>query len=154
MEVYPLSVPQINWETYIETFQNSFGTSPASGLDAAGFKLDSPASFVATLSFEKDTSPMDVLRNAARNMLLHHSFCSFIYVGERDVIISAPMQLLFVKYRRVKHNEYYAIISGSVAQWRDAIINGRDPGSHETAWFFIDVYNYMCQAGFKEIWSE
>ena len=154
MEVYPLSVPQINWETYIETFQNSFGTSPSSGLDAAGLKLESPASFIATLDLANQTSPMDVLRNAARNMLLYHSFCSFIYIGERDVLTSVSMQPLFWVYRRIRRGEYYAIISGSVVLWRDAVISGLGSSSPDIQWFFKDVHDYMCQAGFKEIWSK
>lgn len=153
MEVYPLSVPQINWEIYIETFQNSFGTSPSSGLDAVGLKLDSPASFIATLDLANQTSPMDVLRNAARNMLLHHSFCSFIYIGDREVITCVPMQVLHVKYKRIKRDEYYAIVSGSVANWREAVIAGIRYLEPDAEFFFKQVYNYMCQAGFKEIWS-
>lgn len=161
MEVYPLSVPQINWETYISTFQNSFGRSPSNGLDTAGLKLESPASFIATLNFENITSPMDVLRNAARDMLLFHSFCSFIYIGDRDVLTSIPMQLLHVKYRRIKRDEYYAIISANMSHWRDATISATNPRSQDlnmqdldTQEFFTIVYNYLCQAGYKEIWTK
>lgn len=153
MEVYPLSVPQINWETYIETFQNSFGTSPSSGLDATGLKLESPASFVATLDFENHAQPYDVLRSAARNMLLFHSFASFIYIGERDVITSLSVQPLYVRYRRVRRDEYYAIISGNINQWRHTVISGSGSLEIEEQEFATLIYNYLCQAGFQEIWS-
>lgn len=156
MEVYPLSVPQIDWKIYIDTYQNSFGTSPSKGLDTAGLKLESPASFVATLNFEKITSPMDVLRNAARDMLLFHSFCSFIYIGDRDVLTSIPMELLHVKYRRIKRGECYAIISANISHWRDSVFSATNPRSQDldTQEFFTFVYNYLCQAGFKEIWTK
>lgn len=154
MEVYPLSVPQINWEIYNETFQDSFGTSPSSGLDAAGLKLEIPASFIATLDFERLTSPMDVLRDAARNMLLYHSFCSFIYIGEQEAITSLSIQPLCVRYRRIKKNKYYAIISGNINQWRHTVISGSGSPESDEKEFATLIYNYLCQAGFKEIWSK
>jgi len=150
MEVYPLSIPQIDWKIYIDTYKEAFGLSPASAIDRAGLKLESPASFIATLDFEDNTSVNDVLRKAAKTMLLEHSFCSFIFIGDLFSIQSIPLQHVNVVHRDIDRVTSFAIMTGNIFQWRQALWSAEFYEDNLTEEFFILIRSFLNQAGFRE----
>lgn len=153
MDVYPLSLPKVDWNIYIETFKDAFGRSPASALDYAGMDTNLPASFVSSLDFENETSPSEALRQAAKTMILHHSFCSFIYVGDRDVLSAYQLQEISIRQKSIRKDDVYAILTGTIAQWRDAIAAMMRIERQEDLTDLLNIiYDYLCQAGYKEIW--
>ena len=150
MEVFPLSIPTIDWDNYIDTYQAAFGVSPAAQTDSAGMKNDLPATFVATLDFENIISPNDALRKAAKTMILEHSFCSFIYVGDEELLNSQPLRLVSIARRQIKKDQYYAIITGNIFQWRQMLFSGEYYPSDEINEFTHEIKTFLTQAGFKE----
>lgn len=150
MEVYPLSIPTIDWDNYIDTYQAAFGVSPAAQTDSAGMKNDSPATFVASLDFENTVSPNDALRRAAKTMILEHSFCSFIYIGEDDLLNSQPLRLVSIAKRQIKKDQYYAIITGNIFQWRQVLFSVEFHSTPEIDEFGNEIKTFLTQAGFKE----
>lgn len=154
MEVFPLSIPKVDWNIYISTYKDAFGISPASLIDHAGMNKDVPASFVSTLEFENTASPNEALRNAAATMILHHSFCSFIYVGDQDVLAAYQLQEISIRTKQIKRNDVYAILTATVAQWCDAIgTMARIERQDDITDLLNKIYDYLCQAGFKEVWN-
>lgn len=152
MEVYPLSIPKVDWNIYISTYKETFGKSPAALIDNAGLSLDSPASFVSTLDFGNNTSPNDVLRNAAKTMILEHSFCSFIYLGDKDVLTSVPLSSLSIAQRETKRNNCYAVLTGNIFVWRQCLFSSYYYQTHDSELkeFISHIRNFLYQAGFKE----
>ena len=150
MEVYPLSVPQIDWKIYIETYSEAFGQSPASAIDRAGLKLESPASFIATLDFDDHTSVNDVLRIAARTMLLQHSFCSFIFIGDLIELHPVPLSLLSIVHRDIDRMRSFAIMTGNIFQWRQFLWSAEHYENDATIEFSVLIRSFLYQAGFQE----
>lgn len=150
MEVYPLSIPEINWELYINIYKEAFGCSPASAIDRAGLKLNSPASFISTLDFNNTTSVNDVLRKAAKTMLLEHSFCSFIFVGDLLSMNPVPLKLVSVVHRNIDRMTSFAIMTGNIFQWRQLLWSALYYDSDAMIEFTVLIRSYLNQAGFQE----
>lgn len=151
MEVFPISIPKIDWNTYILMYKECFGHSPVAGLDSAGMDLDVPASFIATLDFENPTSPMDVLRKAAKTMLLEHSFCSFVYIGDPTVLQQPPtLRALNVVQKEFKRNTVFAILTGNIFQWNQALWAAPFYEDKDYTEFVTIIKSFLYQAGFKE----
>lgn len=150
MEVYPLSIPQIDWKIYTETYKQAFGKNPASAVDRAGLKLESPASFVSTLDFDDNTSVNDVLRKAAKTLLLEHSFCSFIFIGDLIALHPVPLRLVSVVHRDIDRMTSFAIMTGNIFQWRQAMWSASHYDDSETNVFFTYIKSFLNQAGFRE----
>ena len=154
MEVYPLSIPQIDWKLYIETYKQTFGQSPASAIDRDGLKLDTPASFIATLDFDDHTSVNDVLRKAAKTMLLEHSFCSFIFIGDLLSLHPVPLHHVSVVKRDIDRITSFAIMTGNIFQWRQLLWSASYYDTDTTIEFTVLIRSFLYQAGFREALNE
>lgn len=151
-QVSPLAMMQVDWTTYIKMCQDVLGYSPTRGLDECAIDPKSPAAYLATLDLENQ--PLEHLRNPEDSQGFHHVFFSFI------VELISPEDIMAIKGGRLRvlnkrgSSTYLAILSGSILDWYYQTIFGcTKKSSIGVRQVMNKCYEYLCLAGFKEVWS-
>jgi len=150
LKIYPLQIGTVDWEVYVRVCKEFLGESPTRGIDSAGVKLDTPIAFLKTLDL--NNQPINAI---SQEHLYKHIFFSFILITDLVTIAQiserTSLSIAFVE----KRHEALVIISGTLADWKYAIVNCSnkyaDIKVREVA---NGLFVRFEAAGFKEIWAE
>lgn len=150
-KVFPLSITQVNWKTFIDVYKDKVGESPVRSLDNSNIDPKSVAGYLAALGFG---NPLEQLRSGVyRNQSFQHFHVSFIVICDDEEVISMlnnfRSKILTVKTKL--RFQYLCIVTGSMDDWLQDIVTG----SHNDLVRPIvnDIYDHFNQGGFREILS-
>lgn len=157
--IFPLTITQVDWTTYIKVCQEILGLSPARNLDEAHMDLKDPSSFLASLVMS--SNPKDNLRQVDKTF--DHMSMSFITSGN-VLTISSLMSTLDLKCHilgstTINNIEqtliYLIILTGTMKQWFDSILLGCSSStSYDIRLRMNHCYIYFMRSGFKEVWAK
>lgn len=156
--VIPLLASSVNWATFIKNVAELVGRSPVSGIDNSRIKLGDYARFVATLGEFQSGKEQDALAILRENdYLLKHLSFGFLISGSVSLIFRI-MELtdLNVLTTKGSNKTRVAVVSGTVLEWKNAIINCLDQkliSNYELRWVFNQCLDYLCQAGLRNIFD-
>jgi len=158
VKIYPLAMTQVHWPTFIKVCQEELGYSPTRGLDEVGIKPDAPCAFLAAIGMDND--PINQLRFGHHTgTAWKHVSASFIATVSQKVLYQLDnyTDLQISGNKIAESNDYLIIATGSIREWRDAVIRccRIDSKLHKEIREMMNyVLVYFQESGFREVWHD
>lgn len=155
MMIMPLAITQVHWPTFIQTCQEQLGYSPTRNLDDIGIDLKNPASFLGCLDFANDMKGQ--LQGKRGYESWSHFHVSFIFVCKISTILFLKNYTkLSMTSKRCSDEEsrYLVIASGSIFDWRLAVIHGCSEIDTELRKMMNYCLIYLQESGFRDVWTD
>jgi len=160
MSVRPILVSNFAWTEFLKDVTNLCGRSPTQGIDSYHYKLSNYARLIATLGefrVSEKCDPKKILYSAGD--LLSHLHFGFLIDGSANLIyqIMEFTDLKIVSTRLKEKRGRIAIVSGTLKQWREAIINILNGDklvkrNQDLCWVFSQCLDFFFQLGLQDIW--
>ncbi|MGD0897607.1 MAG: hypothetical protein ABR915_07205 [Thermoguttaceae bacterium] len=118
-----IQVPSIDFRTFIGLSHKVLGRSPAAPSDGCRRELSEAERFLSCLAAMRDErAPVGL----SSHLLRHVSFSAFIGADERDMleILQLCSGMPFVVAETIVRGVQAAVVTGTLAQWRDAVASG------------------------------
>jgi len=118
--------PDIDFHSFLKLSHKMFGYSLASTVDASPRKLSHSERFLSCLAALNDQQAPVCL---SPHLLTHVSFSILIVANDRDMMdtLQYCSGMPFVIGDTVVRDIQAAVVTGTMAQWRDAVISGCQP---------------------------
>jgi len=118
--------PAIDFTTFLGLSHKMLGYSPASAADRNRRKLHDAERFLSCLAALQDP---DASVGLSPHLLTHVSFSVLLATSERDLldVLGYCAGMPFVAADTVARGIQATVITGTLAQWRDAVISGCQP---------------------------
>jgi hypothetical protein len=152
-----ITQPAIDFTTLLTVSHKALGYSIAAASDASGKKQHAAAKFISCLSALRDKNAVVGL---TPNLLNHVSFSALILADELDTIdiLECAAGMPFVSTETVAANVQLSIVTGTLAQWRDAVVSGtRRGGTVQVLYCYImglfEAHNLNPWADFNKRWT-
>lgn len=155
--VIPVILSNVNWTKYLDTAQELLGHNPARGVDASTSKLSVFAKFTASLAefkLKTELNAKQTLRTPGP--WLDHTFYGFlIYTSSTTILGIAESTDLAILSAQGGKGERAAIVSGTLKQWREAVIVCCNATATERVRrLFNQIKGMFDQVGLADIWFE
>jgi len=158
--VKPITLSNFAWTEFLKDAADLCGHSPIHGIDSYSYKLSNYARLISVLgefrSGEK-CDPKQTLYSAGD--LLSHLHFGFLIDGSANLIyqIMELTDLKIISTRSKEKNGRVAVVSGTLKQWRDAIINilNADKSvkrNQDLRWAFSQCLDFFFRLGLQDIW--
>ena len=124
-EVLLVAAPSVDLGRFLPACREALGYSPARAADASHRRLSEAETFLSCLAALRDKEA--AVGNAPSPSLLPHiSFSIFLVVDERDMrdTLSHCSGMPFISADTAATGVAAAVISGTLARWRDAVVSG------------------------------
>ena len=124
---YLIQAPSIDFRTFIGLSHKVLGRSPAAPSDACRRELSDAERFLSCLAAMRDErAPVGL----SPHLLKHVSFSAFIGADERDMleILQLCAGMPFVAVETIVRGVQAAVVTGTLSQWRDAVVSGCSKG--------------------------
>ena len=121
-----IQTPSIDFRTFIGLSHKVLGRSPAAQSDACRRELSDAERFLSCLAAMRDErAPVGL----SPHLLKHVSFSAFIGADERDMLEILQLAAMpFVVAETIVRGVQAAVVTGTLAQWRDAVVSGCSKG--------------------------
>jgi hypothetical protein len=122
-----IQTPAVNFATFLSLGHKAVGYSLSSAVDAKRNASDAER-FLSCLASLLDR---EAAAGLLTSLLPHVSYSAFIAADERDLldILQTAAGMPFVAADTVARGVQVAVVTGTLAQWRDAVIQGASPGT-------------------------
>lgn len=143
--------PAVDFATFLGVTHDALGYSPAGPSDASHRKMSDAEKFLSCLEALHDRTAAPGLRPA---LLTHVSFSVLIAADDRDVIdiVESAAGMPFVRTETKARGIDLVIVTGTLAQWRDAVISGSHKGGAVQA-CFCKICGLFENAGLN-VWTD
>lgn len=145
--------PAIDFATLLGASQQALGYSPGAKADQVRRDMSDSERFVSCLSaFHDPQAPA----GWTPNLFSHVSFSVLLLVDERDLldIIEASPGMAIVTADTLARSTMLAVMTGTLAQWRDAVISGaKQDAQFNVRSCFCDVKTLFEQQGLM-VWKD
>ena len=116
--------PSIDFGMFLSVSRDALGYSPAEASDGCPRTLSNAERWLSCLASLQDSEFAEV--GVVPNLLAHVSFSALIIADERDAlgIFQASGGMPFVVAQTVRRGIVVAVMTGTLAQWRDSVKTG------------------------------
>ena len=148
-----ITTPAVNFRTFTGACLQVLGYSPLRAADASPRELSEAEKFLSCLAAFGTRRPRPA---SPPNLLSHVSFSVFLVADDRDLldILERCSGMPFVTADTTVRGVTAAVVSGTLAQWRDAVAAGSvrnvEPSVRAG---FNKVYGLFCGAGLN-VWGD
>lgn len=155
--VVPIALSQVAFSDYLSVSKELLGRSVTCGVDSCPAKLSDIARYLASLAEFKLGRTSDVQSNLRRpGLWLRHFSLSFMVLSSTSTIsFLAEATSLDVLSASAEDEGRVAILSGTLANWRDAVIMCCSPDVPKR---LRELFNIMKRAfgqlGLDDLWFE
>ena len=148
-----IQTPSIDFTTFLGLSHKMFGSSPASAADASRRQLSDSERFLSCLAALKDDSAPVSL---PPHLLTHVSFSVLLAANERDMldVLEYCGAMPFVAADTVARGIQAAVVTGTLAQWRDAVISGCQSSVEPTVRALFDKILAVFEAARLHVWND
>lgn len=118
--------PNVDFSMFLATAHKMFGYSPSSASDATNKQLSEAERFLSCLAAMKDqNAPVSL----PPHLLAHVSFSVLVAANERDIldVLEYCSTMAFTTAETVARGVDAAVITGTLSQWRYAVVAGCSP---------------------------
>lgn len=154
LNVTPVVIPNIAWDTFLKDIFDSTGHSPTRSVDESGQKLSIFAKFLTALHElreNKTTNPIDVLRTA--NMLLNHLAFSFLVEGS-NIMIFRVLEMTALNGVSAKTEKgRVVLLSGTLGEWKLATVDLCNAKYADLRWLGKTLLEFFFKLGLKSIFA-
>lgn len=156
--VKPILVSTPAWTEFLKDAADLCGHSPTQGIDSYNYNLKDYARLIAVFGefrSGKMCDPKQTLQSAGD--LLSHLHFGFMVDGSANLIyqIMELTDLKIISARLKDRKGRAAIVSGTLKQWQEAIINILCSSTHrnqELRWVFSQCLDFFYRIGLYDIW--
>lgn len=122
--------PNVDFGAFLGISRDALGYSPAAASDASAKQQSDAERFLSCLAAMQDEKARAGL---LPSLLSHVSFSALIIADERDAlgIFQASGGMPFVVTETVRRGLLLAVMTGTLAQWRDAVKTGSHPSQEQ-----------------------
>jgi hypothetical protein len=159
IEVFPISMTQIDWGTYIRSVRDILNQSPTRQLDLENVDPKGPFGFIASIgAFKGDKSYSTKIASHAGFILRHFSFGFLIHCSynAKNELASGSDLAIDEGYNGDISDIGLYLVSGNLFQWKQAIVQnlGNDSGSTEFRILLNTILGLLEQAGLVDLFKE
>ncbi len=145
--------PAFDFTTLLGVAQQALGYSPGAKADQVKREMPDAERFVSILTaFHDPQAPAGL----TPNLLSHLSFSILFVADERDLIdiVEASPGMAIVATETVSRGVMLAILTGTLAQWRDAVKTATTPTSqYNVRSCFCDIMRQFEERGLS-VWKD
>jgi hypothetical protein len=144
--------PSIDFGTFLGLSQQILGYSPSETVDASPIELSDAQRFLECLASLKDRKT----QGFTPHLLTHVSFSVLAAADDRDMldILQTASSMPFVVTDTRVRGVQLSVISGTLAQWQDAVVSGSSRGSQlNVRTFFNRVMRLFEEVGLN-VWKD
>lgn len=152
-DVVLINAPAIDFQTFLGLSQKALGYSPARQADQSGRRMSDAEKFLWCLDSFRDEDQKGI----ATHLLGHVSFSVFICADERDLIeiYDCASGMHMASAETLITGVKVAVLSGTLAQWRDAIKGGASQRSAPMVRAcYSKILLHFDKAGLSSVWSD
>ena len=146
--------PNIDFTTFLSLAHKVLGYSPSANVDQSRLDHSDSERFLSCLAALRDpNAPAGI----TPNLLGHVSYTVLVLSDERDLIdiLEAASGLPVVTSETLVRNVMLAILSGTLAQWRDAVVSGSSAAAeYNVRATFCKIMALFEQAGLGKVWKD
>lgn len=150
VEAVLITVPSIDFKALLGLTHEALGYNVAEASDTSHKKMVDTEKYLTCLAaFNNESSEI------TPNLLSHVAFSVLIIADERDLldILERTSGMSFVRAETKAPNIYLAVLSGTLAQWRDAVTSGTDRvASPLVRTCFSKILLLFDRAGLTSVW--
>ena len=143
--------PAIDFTTLLSLAHEALGYDIAGVADTSPRKLSDAEKFLICLAGLKDESA-----EVTSNLLSHVSFSVLVIAEERDLldILERTSGMAYVRAETKARDVNVAVLSGTLAQWRNAVASGTDETTSVTVrTCFSKILLLFDSIGLTSVWS-
>ena len=148
-----LSKPSIDFNTFLSLSKQALGRSIISKADATQRDMSDAEKFLSCLG-----SMLNVNTDAGfiPSLLSHVSFSVFVGAETRDMldILQCSAGMPFVVVDTIAGSVQIAVITGTLAQWRDAVKSGSEPTAELPVRQCFNKVYALFKAADLNVWSD
>ena len=148
-----ISTPQIDFSALTGVCLQVLGYSPLRAADATFREMSEAEKFLSCLSAIQDSK---AAAGFTAYLLSHVSFSLFLVADDRDLLamLERCSGMAFVTADTVVRGVMAAVVSGTLAQWHDAVVAGSTRASESAVRAgFNKVYGLLRGVGL-DVWSD
>jgi hypothetical protein len=148
-----ISAPSIDFCTFIGLSHQALGRSPAAPSDACRRGLSDAERFLSCLAAMRDErAPVGL----SPHLLRHVSFSAFIAADERDMleILQLCAAMPFVAVETIVRGVQAAVVTGTLSQWRDAVVSGCSKGVPTPVRYCFNKLHGLFTAAGLNVWGD
>lgn len=147
-----IQVPSIDFRTFVGLTNKALGRNPSTASDASRRHLSDAERFLSCLAAMRDEKAP---AGFSPFLLKHVSFSAFIAANDRDMFeILQCATMPNVAVETIITGVQIAVVTGTLAEWRDAIISGCAKGvPTNVRHCFNKLHDLFSAAGLK-VWPD
>jgi hypothetical protein len=152
VEAVLITGPAIDFAALLSLTNEALGYNVASAVDSSHRKMVDAEKFLTCLAAFKEEDG-----EITPNLLLHVSFSVLVIADERDLleILDRTSGFAYVRAETQVPNVNLAVLTGTLAQWRDAVASGTDEAVPPTVrTCFSKILLLFDRAGLTSVWSK
>lgn len=146
--------PAVDFTTLVGVCHKALGYSPASAADASHRALSDAERFLWCLAAARDRAAPGGL---TPNLLAHASFSILLMADDRDLVsvLEPASGMSFVVADAVLDGVQLAVVTGTLAEWRDAVKSGTSAAAKPPVRaLYSKVFALFERAGLGALWSD
>ena len=150
VEAVLITGPAIDFATLLTLTHQATGKNIASNADASHRKLVDAEKFLSCLAALKGEPEI------TSNLLAHASFTVLVIAEERDLldILERTSGMSFVRAETAVSSVNLAVLTGTLAEWRDAVACGTDETAPSTVrTCYSKILLLFDRAGLSSVWD-
>jgi len=151
VEAVMITEPSIDFTTLLSLTYDALGYNIASASDASHRKLVNAEKFLSCLGAFKEQDG-----EITPNLLSHVSFSILVIADEHDLfdIVDQTSGMSCTRAETMVPNINVAVLTGTLAQWRDAVASGTDEATPPTVrTCYSKILLLFDRAGLTSVWS-
>jgi hypothetical protein len=148
-----ISAPAIDFRAFLGLSHKVLGRSPAAPSDACRRELSDAERFLSCLAALRDEhAPIGL----SPHLLAHVSFSAFIGADERDMldILQLCAGMPFVAVETIVRGVQAAVVTGTLSQWKDAVVSGCSKGVPLPARHCFNKLHGLFVAAGLNVWHD
>ncbi|MEN6365653.1 MAG: hypothetical protein ABFC88_02430 [Thermoguttaceae bacterium] len=152
VEAVLITTPAIDFTKFLSLTYEAMGYSIASTADSSGLKMVDTAKFLYCLAALKNESAEII----TANLLCHLSFSILVIAEERDLleILEMTSGMSFVRAETTAVNVDIAVITGTLLQWKDAVVSGTSEATAPTVrTCYSKILLLFDRVGLTSVWQ-
>lgn len=156
MVIMPQSKTAVDWPNFLKATMDSTGRSATRSLDQAKIKPDSLYAYLCAMGEMRkpNSTPLEVARDPG--LILQHISYGFLVAAPKqlffEVLESSDLSVMITN--TVRKDLKLGVITGTLEEWRSAIINGASRHSSDNLRKFADhCLKFLEKEGFGQIWN-
>lgn len=152
-EVLIVQRPDVDFPTFLAVAMKVLGHSPASAADASPHRLVTASRFLSCLAAMKDVEAGVGLNP---KLLAHVMYSVLIVADEPDVldVMECTGGIPFVTTETIARGVLLAVMSGTLAQWKHAVVAGSTPEMSPGVRYVFNQIQQLFQSERINLWTD